>query len=128
MARILLLEPDSVLNNIYREALVGGGHIVNPVFDAQNAINITEKFIPELIIIELQLPVHNGIEFLYELRSYADWQSIPVIILSFVPSNEFQLNHSLWQDLGVVNYLYKPNVSLHQLLSIVREQMALLTA
>lgn len=127
MARILLIEPDTVLSNIYGDALNRAGHSVQAVFDAQSAINIVDKFKPELVILELQLPIHNGIEFLYEFRSYIEWQNTPVIILSFVPSTEFQPNNKIWQGLGVVNYLYKPQLSLRQLLNTVQDHVALLS-
>jgi len=68
--------------------------------------------------LELQLASHNGIEFLYELRSYNDWQSIPVIIHSLVPATAFT---NIAPELGVVSYLYKPTTTLKKLCTSVSD-------
>ena len=76
-----------------------------------------DQQLPDLVIVELQLIEHSGIEFLYEFRSYTEWQSIPVIIQSQVPPSEFSANwQSLKQQLGIDTYLYKPHASLQKLL------------
>lgn len=84
------------------------------------AINVADKKRPDLIIMELQLAAHNGIEFLYELRSYPDWQSVPVIINSLVPPTEFSSNEVFWREMTVRAYLYKPQASLAKLLRTVQ--------
>jgi DNA-binding response OmpR family regulator len=89
MARILLLEPDQVLAEAYRQALQQQGHSVVLSTSAQTAVLVADDHRPDLVILELQLVEHSGIEFLYEFRSYADWQDIAVIIQSQVPPGEF---------------------------------------
>jgi DNA-binding response OmpR family regulator len=83
MSQILLIEPDIVLANIYTKALTHEGYRVVVAGDAQAAISLADKSKPDLIIMEIQLVSHNGIEFIYELRSYPEWQDIPIIIQSF---------------------------------------------
>jgi DNA-binding response OmpR family regulator len=79
---------------------------------------------PDLVILELQLVEHSGIEFLYEFRSYTDWQQVPVIIQSQVPPAEFADSWQLLHDeLGVRGYLYKPRTSLTQLLASINEHL-----
>lgn len=125
MATILLIEPDRLLGNTYCQALETAGHKAVVCPGAQSGVMVADQIKPDLIIIELQLVEHSGIEFLYEFRSYADWQKIPVIIQSQVPPSEFADNFSLLQDqLGVGHYLYKPQTSLKQLIATVNEQLA----
>jgi len=124
MARILLIEPDTVLSQIYKKALAHGGHKVIAANGAQAAVNVADSQQPDLIILELQLIEHNGIEFLYELRSYPDWQNIPVVINSFVPPTEFNDNDVFWHGLAIRAYLYKPQASLAKLLRTVRASLA----
>ena len=123
MAQILLLEPDMVLSNTYAEVLRRVGHKVGTASNAQAAIDVADEQSPDLVVMELQLPVHNGVEFLYEFRSYSEWQATPVIVQSFVPPSEFKLTSGLWQQLGIVGYLYKPRTSLQQLLTAIGEQL-----
>ncbi|HUC88072.1 MAG TPA: response regulator [Candidatus Binatia bacterium] len=123
MAQILLLEPDMVLSNTYAEALRRAGHKVGTASNAQTAIDVADEYSPDLVVMELQLSVHNGVEFLYEFRSYNEWQTTPVIVQSFVPPSEFKLTSGLWQQLGIVSYLYKPRTSLQQLLTTIEDQL-----
>jgi len=116
MSSILLIEPDYVLARTYRQALAGRGRHINLATTAQAAILTADRSRPDLVILEIQLVEHSGIEFLYEFRSYPDWQNIPVIIHSQVPPSEFADSWQLLHDeLGVHNYLYKPHANLQQL-------------
>ncbi len=120
MAQILLIEPDRVLAESYVQALLYAGHEVQAAGGAQAAILSADAIAPDLVILELQLVGHSGIEFLYEFRSYPDWQDTPVIIQTNVPRSEFADNWQLLQqELGVKSYLYKPRTSLHELLATV---------
>ena len=125
MSQILLIEPDRVLAETYRQALLGGGHRVVCCASAQAGIISADQHRPDLIILELQLVEHSGVEFLYELRSYPDWQDIPVIIHTHVPPGEFAASRQVLRGhLGAKTYLYKPDTSLKQLLAAAEEQLS----
>jgi len=125
MAHILLIEPDRMLAETYRQCLVDAGHTVVPCASAQAAILAADQQRPDVVILELQLIEHSGIEFLYEFRSYSDWQAIPVIVQTQVPPKEFTSNARLLEhELGVSTYLYKPLTSLASLLTAVRAQLS----
>ena len=124
MSHILLIEPDRVLAETYRQALLGEGHRVVCCASAQAGIISADQHQPDLIILELQLIEHSGIEFLYELRLYQDWRDIPVIIQTQVPPVEFSANRQLLREqLGVRIYLYKPQTSLRELLAAASEHL-----
>lgn len=118
--KIVLLEPDKVLADTYRQALMHDGHRVIMCATAQAAIFAADELKPDLVIMELQLTGHSGIEFLYEFRSYDDWTATPVIILTNVPAGEFSDCWDLLRDqLNVHQYHYKPLTSLRTLLRSV---------
>lgn len=120
MANILLLEPDYSLARAYKSALESAGHGVLVSASAQTAVDAADEVRPDVVIMELQLIAHSGIEFLYEFRSYVDWQDIPVIVLSKVPPAEFnQCGRTMREQLGVSAYCYKPQTDLKQLLHVV---------
>lgn len=120
--RVLLVEPDVVLGEIFAKALEAKGYVVERVAGAQEAVIAADDNRPDLVICELQLVGHSGIEFLYEFRSYADWQDIPVIVLSTVPPLEFNGSRiGLKEQLGVETYLYKPATSIAEMLRVVGE-------
>jgi two-component system phosphate regulon response regulator PhoB len=125
MARILLIEPDYVLARTYYEALNQAGHEVIPTAGAQTALLVADDIKPDLVILELQLIEHSGVEFLYEYRSYPDWQRVPVILHTQVPPAEFNQNRQLLnKQLNVATYLYKPQTTLRELVASVDRQLA----
>src|SRR5258708_21339482 len=119
MGKILLIEPDDTLADTYITALIYIGHEVSRVSGAQEAIDVADRIKPDLVIMEIELASHNGIEFLYEFRTYSEWQRIPVVVLSMVPPTEFSNATSLWAELAVSAYHYKPRTSLSQLVTSV---------
>lgn len=120
MAHVLLIEPDLVLAETYRQVLLAEGHRVVCCASAQAGIISADQYRPDVIVLELQLIEHSGIEFLYELRSYPEWQNVPVIIQTHVPPDEFTASLGLLQSqLNVSAYLYKPHTSLQKLVSEV---------
>jgi len=122
MSQILLIEPDAVLARTYMQAFAAAGHETRLTVSAQDAVFKVDSLLPDVVIVELQLVAHSGIEFLYELRSYPEWQNIPIIIHSLIPPAEFMDSMKLLRErLGVAQYLYKPQTSLRTLLRSIRE-------
>ena len=124
MKHIVLVEPDIILAATYKKALSDAGFSVTPCASAQAAIFATDQKTPDLIIAELQLIEHSGIEFLYELRSYPEWQAIPVIVHSQIPPTEFSVHANILKaSMGVVHYLYKPLTTLSELVKVTSESI-----
>jgi CheY-like chemotaxis protein len=122
MAHIVLIEPDRVLAQTYCQAFTAAGHSVVPCASAQAAVLAADDRRPDVVVLELQLIEHSGIEFLYEFRSYPEWQQTPVIAHTTVPMSEFSGCWPLLQEQpGFRTILYKPQTSLRRLLAAVRE-------
>lgn len=120
---ILLVEPNRALATTYRHALEQAGHEVLWEQKAQSAIHRADQQKPDAVILELQLARHNGVAFLYEFRSYPDWQYTPVVVHTMVPPEHVRSSTKSLLALGISHYLYKPQTSLKQLLSVL-EQVA----
>ncbi len=118
MSKILVVDPDRESALLYCSALSAKSHEVKLAVTAQEALYITEEFQPEKIILELDIPGHNGFEFLYELISYRDWENMEVIVHSNLREDTFQRMFVPWDELGVSAYLYKPETTLQQLQSV----------
>lgn len=122
MAHILIIEPNPIMVATYGAALRYAGHSVATAHSAQAAIDSADHLQPDVVVLELLLPRHGGIEFLYEFRSYQEWVTIPVIIQSGIaPQALVNVQDTLRNDLGVVTCLYKPQTNLQQLLRQVRK-------
>ncbi len=126
MSYVLLLEPNTLLAQTYTQLLVHAGLQVTHVTSAQEAINAADTRTPSLVVLELQLPGHSGIEFLQEFRSYNEWLGVPAVVNTLItPSRMAALQEPLHRDLGVRAVLYKPQASLSELLQTVREYLML---
>ena len=120
MAHIILIEPDRQLAETYAAACIQAGHSVVPCASAQAAVLAADQRCPDVVLVELQLVEHSGIEFLYEFRSYTEWQRVPLIIHSHVPPSEFISNWQLFKEqLNISHYLYKPQTRLRDLLQTI---------
>lgn len=125
MAHVLLIEPDAVLARTYMQALQHVGYTVAHARSAQDAVNEADDTLPDLVVMELQIAMHDGIEFLQEFRSYPEWQRIPVVInTSITPAVLAPVLHALAHDLGVTTCLYKPHTTLQQFISTVNQHIA----
>jgi DNA-binding response OmpR family regulator len=128
MSQILLIEPDRVLAEIYRQAMEGKGHQVSVCASAQAGVFVADQIEIDLAVVELQLVEHSGIEFLYEFRSYKEWQKTPIIIHSHVPPAEFSSSWNILKhELGISEYLYKPATNLETLINTIDGQLAVIS-
>lgn len=118
--RILLIEPDSLLARTYSEALRAAGHNVDHALSGQSAVALADEHLPDMVVLEMQLPGQNGIAFLQEFRSYPDWQAVPVLLHTYIaPQGKEDIQAIVTREYGVIGWLYKPQTSLTQLLSVL---------
>lgn len=127
MSRILLIEPDQRIAALYKSSIEAdtSEHTVEISSNAQDALYAIDTFKPELVLLELDMPEHSGFEFLYEFASYDDWQHIPIFVLSRLPEHYFSKMALSWREIGVYEYLYKAETSLHSLQARIRAQFEL---
>lgn len=116
---VLIIEPDRVQAELIQAALQRSGHTARHAVSAQSAVLAIDERTPDIVILELQLPRHNGVEFLYEFRSYPEWLHVPVVIYSYMPPHELDRGATLYRELGVAQALYKPETSLAALCAAV---------
>jgi CheY-like chemotaxis protein len=115
MRQILLIEPDKVLAASICSYLKKDGYSVDWQVDPQISLDRVDKKIPKAIVLDVELAGRSGIEFLYELRSYPEWQSIPVIFFSSLPIEEVKGILGSYDHLSPNDFLYKPVSNLRQL-------------
>lgn len=88
--------------------------------DAEEAIRILADHSDcKVVIVDVSLAAHSGFEFLYELRTYADWSDVSVIVYSSVDLQRDILKSRAWQQLQIAAYFYKPKALLRELHKVV---------
>jgi DNA-binding response OmpR family regulator len=82
MSKILIIEDDQVVANIYRNKLVVEGHKVECAPDGESGLELLQSFQPEALILDLMLPGISGIDVLKQLRADEQFAQLPVVVLS----------------------------------------------
>lgn len=108
MSRILLIEPDNILGKMYKSAISEDNHEVLWAKNGEKALAYLDTGRVDTIVMELLLGQNNGMEFLYEIRSYSDLRAVPVIIHSDLDPSLVRGSPS-YKLLHIHAYLYKPD-------------------
>lgn len=82
VAKILIVEDDKDLNNAYSIILRSEGHEVVTAFDGKEAINSVKTFSPDLILLDLLMPVMGGLEFLQKYDLINKHPDVKVLIFT----------------------------------------------
>ena len=80
--KILLVEDDSQLRELYRNALRTAGYVVAAVEDGADALRQIEHSMPALVVLDLALPRVDGRDVHRELQARPETRYIPVILVS----------------------------------------------
>lgn len=126
MKHILLIEDDIWLAALYHDALTLEGFSVQMAHSADQALGLLDAKAPvDLLVLDMFLPGHNGIELLHEIASYTDINTVPIMLLTSVSSQDFAMEAERWKQYGVVEYLYKPETKPYKLIAAIKKQLLL---
>ncbi len=117
--RVLIIEPDKLLGTTYATVLAQRDYEVELVTTAQAAVMAADARRPDVVVLEPHMPRHNGIEFLYEFKSYSEWQTIPVVIHTIAAADKLASSRVLAAELGVTAVLDKAHTNLDELCQAV---------
>jgi DNA-binding response OmpR family regulator len=117
MKRILIIEDDQIVANVYRNKLALEGYTAEVAPDGETGLKVMRTFKPELIILDLMLPSISGIEVIREIRNEAEFSAVPVIVFS----NTYLTNliQEAWRA-GASKCLSKANCTPKDLMEVVR--------
>jgi DNA-binding response OmpR family regulator len=82
MATILVIDDDQYVVNLLKYSLEEAGYRVLPGYDGQMAIQLARTYQPHLAILDVNMPLLNGIKTLEYLRKSPETAIIPVLFLS----------------------------------------------
>lgn len=119
MARILVVEDDHDLNNAYCIILKHSGHEVVKAFDGKEALRKLRNFKPDLVLLDLLMPVMGGLEFLQQWRP-AQSDTRILIFTNMENSPEVAEAYKLGADRCIIKSWTAP----HNLAHVVKETLA----
>jgi len=114
MKKILLIEDDKLFVRIYKNSLNKEGYETSFLENGVNAIEEAKKIKPDLIMLDLVMPVKDGFETLADLKNSPDTKEIPVFVLSALES---EADVTKIKALGAKKYIFKSSNSLKVVLN-----------
>lgn len=105
MKHILLVEDDAAIAKLVRFKLENNGFKVTTVRNGKEALNWLKGNRPELVLLDVMMPVMSGVETLEHMKDDETLKDIPVIMLSS-KGQKAEIDRCLY--LGAADYIVKP--------------------
>ena len=111
--KILVVDDDPVAVKVIEGRLTANGYQVATTTEAPQGLEMALKTFPDLIILDVMMPIVNGYNFCRLLKSETTHKKIPIILLT---SRTDEKDIAIGQQVGADAYLPKP-VNMEQLLN-----------
>jgi CheY-like chemotaxis protein len=117
MKKILIIEDDQIVANVYRNKLAVEGYTTEVAGDGETGLKVMRTFKPQLILLDLMLPGISGVDVIKEVRSEPEFSKTPLIVFS----NTYLTNliQEAWRA-GANKCLSKSNCTPKDVIEIVR--------
>ncbi len=117
MKKILIIEDDQIIANVYRNKLAVEGYRTEAALDGETGLKLMRSFQPDAIVLDLMLPKMSGAEVIKEIRGEAEFSKLPIIVFS----NTYLTNlvQEAWKA-GATKCISKINCSPKDFLDLVR--------
>ncbi len=103
--RILVVEDNDLNRRLFCDVLKSQGYAVEPVADGREALERARQFVPNLIIMDIQLAEISGLELIEEARRDPVLRHIPVLAVTAYAGKG---DEERIRDAGAEGYLAKP--------------------
>jgi DNA-binding response OmpR family regulator len=117
---ILIVEDEVTLSSALRDKLTVEGYEVKTARNGQEGLEEVEKNKPDLILLDVVMPVMDGMTMLKELKNNDKGKDVPVIILSNLSDSQDVLRA---MENNTYDYLIKSDVSLDAVLERVKAKL-----
>lgn len=118
MAKIMVVEDDTSLREIYSIRLTAEGYEVVSAGDGEEALAIAVREHPDLILSDVMMPKISGFDMLDILRSTPETQNIKIIVMTALSSED---QRKRGESLGANRYLVKSQVGIEDVINAVHE-------
>ena len=118
MAKILLVEDDKSLREIYGVRLMAEGYEIVSAGDGEEALAMAIKERPDLIVSDVMMPKISGFDMLDILRSTTETKNIKVIMMTALSSED---QRARGEALGADRYLVKSQVGIEDVVRTVHD-------
>jgi DNA-binding response OmpR family regulator len=121
MAKIAIIDDDQAISQLYELKLKAAGHKVRTAANGQEGLTVLEKFRPDLIMLDLRMPVMEGVEMLKMLHSQYWVKPAQIIVLTNIGKEEAPQE---LKGLNIQQYLVKADYTPQQVVEIVNHTLS----
>jgi len=118
MKKILIIEDEKMLAEMYKDKFDEEGFETDLVFSSEEAVDYLKTNKPDLILLDILLPKENGISFLRRMKEIENFSEIPVV--AFSNYDELRTKKEAF-ELGVKAYLIKTQYTPKEILEQVKK-------
>ncbi|HEU4914891.1 MAG TPA: response regulator [Candidatus Saccharimonadales bacterium] len=119
--KIAIIEDDQAISQMYRIKFEAEGYTVETADNGQLGLELVEKMRPNIVLLDLMMPVMTGEEALAKLRA-AEWgKGIKVIILT--NKGEQEIPDEV-KEMGVTAIILKADMTPRQVAELVKAKLA----
>lgn len=121
MTKVLLVEDDNNLREIYEARLQAEGYTIVSARDGEEALVVAKAEKPDLIISDIMMPKISGFEMLDILRNTDELKAVKIIMLTALGQSDDQQRAD---KLGADRYLVKSQVTLEDIVRVAHELLS----
>src|SRR5256886_4985525 len=120
MKKILIVEDDQIVANIYRNKFSVEGFQVEIALDGESGMEMVCSFRPDAVILDLMLPRLTGVDLMKKIRAEPQCEHLPVVVFS----NTYLTNmvQDAWKA-GATKCLSKANCTPKQVMNVVKNAL-----
>ena len=115
--KVLIVEDDIAIAQMYQLKCELTGISAKTAGNGQEALDILKSFTPDVILLDIQMPVMNGAEFLRVFHSDEANKKIPVLVLTNTGAEEAPA--SMWGT-GIIGYIIKANTTPSEVIANIK--------
>ena len=105
MKQILIVEDKPASRELLRTVLERQGYVVTEAEDGEDALNKVRGYVPDLVLLDLQMPIRNGYDVLKEMRKDSRLVNVPVVAIT---ANAMPEDREKVMAAGFTGYIPKP--------------------
>lgn len=120
MSKILIIEDDPYVRRFYERLFRVEEHEVKMAKDGEEGLFLVNSFKPDLILLDIIMPVMNGLDVLKELKSKPETKDISVVMLTNIDDHETM---QMAVKLGAQSFVVKAKVPPEQLQKLVDNKL-----
>jgi two-component system cell cycle response regulator DivK len=101
----LVVEDNDLNRKLFCDLLKANGFVVEPLADGREALDRAREFVPNLVIMDIQMPEVSGLDLIEAMKKDKDLRAIPVLAVTAYAGKG---DEQRIRDAGAEGYLAKP--------------------